>query len=122
MSDDWEEPELWWIVEEYKDDFVLAGTTVSDEDGVRGTNSDHQVPLETNELEVHVYCTPVGTTGVFTANSQRQTIECAGTEDPRIVHLSTEGLETSSDVSWQLTLDESVRDWQQAVVFLPAAS
>lgn len=119
---DWEEPALWWIVEKYDDEFVLAGTGNSDQDGVSTSRSDQQVPLDTSELEVHVYCTPVGATGVLQANSQRAAIECPGTEDPQIVRVSAEGLETSTDMSWQLTLDETDEDWQQAVVFLPADS
>ncbi|MCO1338000.1 hypothetical protein BJH93_03695 [Kocuria polaris] len=120
---DWEEPALWWIVEKYDDAFVLAGAAgIFDDGGVTSTRTDQQVPLDTSELEVHVYCTPVGAMGALEANSHRTDITCPGTEDPQIVRVSAEGLETSSDLSWNLTLDETDEDWRQAVVFLPTDS
>lgn len=120
---DGEEPELWWIVEEYDDAFVLAGAAGTfDDDGVTSARTDRQVPLDTSEFEVHVYCTPVGAAGVLETSSYRTDIECPGTEDPQVVHVSAEGLETSSDMSWDMKIDDSVGEWQQAVVFLPADS
>ncbi len=120
FPDDWEEPALWWIVEKYDDELVLAGTANSDEEGVRESRLDHQVALDTSEFEVHVYCTPVGAAAVLETNSHRTDTECRGTEDPQVVRVSAEGLETSTDMSWQLKLEETGEDWQQAVVFLPA--
>lgn len=122
MPPGWVEPELWWIVEEHEDDLVLAGAGGTQDDGTSMTYTDQQVPLETEEFEVHVYCTPVGAHGVLRVMSQRQNIDCRGTDEPQILNVSAEGAESSTDVTWQLQIDHSVRDWQQAVVILPAES
>lgn len=115
-----ERPELWSIVEEYEGEYVMAGAAGSIATGVQTFRQDVQVSLESNELEIHIYCTPIGTSGVLSVNSQRHTIECPGTETPEILMVSTDGAESSSDIEWNLRLDDSVSDWQQAVVLLPA--